>query len=61
MARSRPTSTNSLDNWAEEGLEYYLWDYYHLSEVKPIGLDRVTFTNELATKETITITYTDPI
>ena len=46
---------------AEEGLEYYLWDYYHLSEVKPIGLDRVTFTNELATKETITITYTDPI
>jgi len=45
---------------AEEGVSYYLWDYYQQEAVQPVGLERVTFSNELATGGVITSSYTDP-
>lgn len=45
---------------AEAGVDYYLWDYYQQEAVKPVGLERVGFSNELATGGIITASYTDP-
>ncbi|MFA7351067.1 MAG: hypothetical protein WC009_09910 [Methylotenera sp.] len=45
---------------AVEGVDYYLWDYFQQSEIKPVGLDRVGFSNNLLTDGTITSSYTDP-
>lgn len=46
---------------AIDGEKYFLWDYFHRAVVKPVGLDRVGFLNELATKGVITSSYTDPV
>ncbi|MFM0363726.1 trypsin-like peptidase domain-containing protein [Paraburkholderia sediminicola] len=45
---------------AVTGVDYLLWDYYKQATVKPIGLERVSFSNELATRGVITSSYTDP-
>ncbi|WP_047535011.1 serine protease [Methylotenera sp. N17] len=44
----------------EKGVDYYLWDYFQQSDTKPLGLDRVKFSNNLVTDGTITSSYTDP-
>ena len=43
-----------------KGVDYYLWDYFQQAEIKPVGLERVSFYNNLAINGTITSTYTDP-
>lgn len=46
---------------ADPNASYALWHYYHQTEIKPIGLERVTYANKLEQDGLITATYTDPV
>lgn len=45
---------------ANPDASYSLWHYYQQDQVKPIGLERVSYFNPLETHGLITATYTDP-